>query len=108
VPVQGVSEGGKTMESQRGDGGSVDLDGTSLETLAPEPLLTRDYEVRPALVYERLRRQHGPVAPVDLLGVPAWLVLGYRESLQVLQDDEGWAGCRPTGRSGPPWRSTTS
>ncbi|MFF5370593.1 cytochrome P450 [Streptomyces sp. NPDC013187] len=78
------------MESQRGDGGSVDLDGTGLEALAPEPLLTRDYETRPALVYERLRQQHGPVAPVDLLGVPAWLVLGYRESLQVLQDDDGW------------------
>jgi cytochrome P450 len=61
-----------------------------LEALAPEPLLTRDYETRPALVYERLRQRHGPVAPVDLLGVPAWLVLGYRESLQVLQDDAAW------------------
>ncbi|MBB5809391.1 cytochrome P450 [Streptomyces collinus] len=97
------------MESQRGDGGSVDLDGTSLETLAPEPLLTRDYEVRPALVYERLRQQHGPVAPVDLLGVPAWLVLGYRESLQVLQDDEGWPKglenwrARTEGRVPPDW-----
>ncbi|MEU9571830.1 cytochrome P450 [Streptomyces massasporeus] len=78
------------MESQRGHGGPVDLDGTSLEDLALEPLLTRDYETRPALVYERLRQRHGPVAPVDLLGVPAWLVLGYRESLQVLQDDDGW------------------
>ncbi|NNN36031.1 cytochrome P450 [Streptomyces sp. S3(2020)] len=64
--------------------------GARLEDLAPEPLLTRDYETRPALVYERLRERHGPVAPVDLLGVPAWLVLGYRESLQVLQDDAGW------------------
>jgi len=65
-------------------------DDTRLEDLAPEPLLTRDYEIRPALVYERLRDRHGPVAPVDLLGVPAWLVLGYRESLQVLQDDDAW------------------
>ncbi|GAA2312445.1 cytochrome P450 [Streptomyces hawaiiensis] len=89
------------MESQRGDGGSVDLDGPGLETLAPEPLLTRDYETRPALVYERLRQQHGPVAPVDLLGVPAWLVLGYRESLQVLQDDDGW----PKGLEN--WRART-
>ncbi|MFD8231492.1 cytochrome P450 [Streptomyces sp. NPDC059696] len=89
------------MESQRGDGGSVDLDGTSLESLRPEPLLTRDYETRPALVYERLRQQHGPVAPVDLLGVPAWLVLGYRESLQVLQDDDGW----PKGLEN--WRART-
>jgi cytochrome P450 len=78
------------MESQWGDGGSVDLDDTRLEAMTPEPLLTRDYETRPSLVYERLRQRHGPVAPVDLLGVPAWLVLGYRESLQVLQDDDGW------------------
>ncbi|MFB7927803.1 cytochrome P450 [Streptomyces sp. NPDC056039] len=78
------------MESQRGDGGSVDLDDTRLEALSPEPLLTRDYETRPSLVYERLRHEHGPVAPVDLLGVPAWLVLGYRESLQVLQDNDGF------------------
>ncbi|GCB51813.1 hypothetical protein SNL152K_9169 [Streptomyces sp. NL15-2K] len=73
-----------------GDGGSVDLDDTRLEAMTPEPLLTRDYETRPSLVYERLRQRHGPVAPVDLLGVPAWLVLGYREALQVLQDDDGW------------------
>lgn len=78
------------MESQVDDGGSVDLDGARLETMSLEPLLTRDYETRPSLVYERLRQRHGPVAPVDLLGVPAWLVLGYRESLEVLQDDAAW------------------
>ncbi|MGW6791029.1 cytochrome P450 [Streptomyces chartreusis] len=78
------------MESQLGEGASAGVEGTRLEELAPEPLLTRDYETRPSLVYERLRQQHGPVAPVDLLGVPAWLVLGYREALQVLQDDGGW------------------
>ncbi|MFI5967106.1 cytochrome P450 [Streptomyces asoensis] len=78
------------MESQVGDGRSVDLDGERLEELAPQPLLTRDYETRPSLVYERLRQRHGAVAPVDLLGVPAWLVLGYRESLEVLQNDAGW------------------
>jgi cytochrome P450 len=76
-------------------------DGARLEDLAPEPLLTRDYETRPALVYERLRERHGPVAPVDLLGVPAWIVLGYRESLQVLQDDAGW----PKGLEN--WRART-
>lgn len=70
--------------------GPPEPDGTPLEDLAPRPLLTRDYETRPELVYERLRDRHGPVAPVDLLGVPAWLVLGYRESLEVLQDDAAW------------------
>ncbi|MFJ7071435.1 cytochrome P450 [Streptomyces sp. NPDC098781] len=89
------------MESQVGEGGSVGVDGTRLEEMTPQPLLTRDYEARPSLVYERLRQQHGPVAPVDLLGVPAWLVLGYRESLRVLQDDEGW----PKGLEN--WRART-
>ncbi|GGS13481.1 cytochrome P450 [Streptomyces humidus] len=89
------------MESQVGDGRSVDLEGARLETLTLEPLLTRDYETRPALVYERLRQRHGPVAPVDLLGVPAWLVLGYREALDVLQDDAGW----PKGLEN--WRART-
>ena len=82
------------MGSQLDDGRSADRgetrDDTPLEAMSPEPLLTRDYETRPALVYERLRQRHGPVAPVDLLGSPAWLVLGYREALQVLQDDDNW------------------
>ncbi|MFG1668248.1 cytochrome P450 [Streptomyces sp. Y7] len=89
------------MESQWGEGASVGVDSTRLEELTPEPLLTRDYETRPSLVYERLRQQHGPVAPVDLLGVPAWLVLGYREALQILQDDRGW----PKGLEN--WRART-
>lgn len=63
------------METHVGDGGSTNLDDRQLEALAPKPLLTRDYETRPALVHERLRRRSGAVAPVDLLGVPAWLVL---------------------------------
>ena len=78
------------MESHLVDRGGAASSEARLEDLAPEPLLTRDYETRPALVYERLRERHGPVAPVDLLGVPAWLVLGYRESLAVLQDDAAW------------------
>ncbi|MFG2498903.1 cytochrome P450 [Streptomyces sp. NPDC048441] len=37
--------------------------------------------------YERLRKQHGTVAPVLLEGdVPAWLVLGYRENRRVLEN----------------------
>lgn len=89
------------MESHLVDGGSTELGGARLEDLDPQPLLTRDYETRPALVYERLRERHGPVAPVDLLGVPAWLVLGYREALQVLQDDQAW----PKGLEN--WRART-
>nr|WP_240796633.1 cytochrome P450 [Streptomyces sp. RFCAC02] len=53
----------------------------------------------PAGLYERLRREHGPVAPVLLEGdVPAWLVLGYDEILDVTRnprrfsrDGRNWA-----------------
>lgn len=38
-------------------------------------------------IYDRLRKEHGPVAPVLLEGdVPAWLVLGYRENRRVLDN----------------------
>ncbi|MFD9074448.1 cytochrome P450 [Streptomyces lasiicapitis] len=41
----------------------------------------------PQGIYERLREQHGPVAPVLLEGdVHAWLVLGYRENRHVLEN----------------------
>lgn len=40
----------------------------------------------PARLYEQLREQYGPVAPVLLHGdLPAWLVLGYRENLDVMR-----------------------
>ncbi|QIJ66143.1 cytochrome P450 [Streptomyces sp. JB150] len=43
----------------------------------------------PVGIYERLREEHGPVAPVLLEGdVPAWLVLGYRDNRRVL--DTPW------------------
>ncbi len=39
----------------------------------------------PRGIYERLREEHGSVAPVLLEGdVPAWLVLGYRDNRRVL------------------------
>ncbi|MER5179264.1 cytochrome [Streptomyces sp. NPDC002896] len=74
-----------------GSGGSGSrFGGPPLESLPVEPLLTRDFEARPDAVYDRLRRLHGPVAPVGLLGVPAWLVLGYGEALEVLQNERLW------------------
>ncbi|HEY8481060.1 MAG TPA: cytochrome [Spirillospora sp.] len=60
-----------------------------LEALAVQPLVNRDYESRPALFYERLRAEYGPVAPVDVLGVPAWLVIGYAQTLEILRDPRG-------------------
>ncbi|MER6994958.1 cytochrome P450 [Streptomyces sp. NPDC000410] len=41
-------------------------------------------EADPRALYESLRKEHGAVAPVLLHGdLPAWLVLGYREILEV-------------------------
>lgn len=60
-----------------------------LAELARQPLLNRDYESRPTVFYERLRAEYGPVAPVDVLGVPVWMVLGYSQVLDVLRDARG-------------------
>lgn len=51
-------------------------------------------------LYERLRAEHGAVAPVLLEGdVPAWLVLGYQEILQVVRNP------RRFSRDGRNWRA---
>lgn len=56
------------------------------------PSIARD----PAVLYEELRRLHGPVAPILLDGdVPAWFVLGYRELHHVTSRPEWFArDCR--------------
>lgn len=44
------------------------------------PLYGPRFQTDPAGLYQELRETHGPVAPVELYGgVPAWLVIGYRE-----------------------------
>ncbi|MGW5347019.1 cytochrome P450 [Streptomyces sp. HUAS TT3] len=41
-------------------------------------------EADPSALYEKLRAEYGPVAPVLVQGdLPAWLVLGHRENLDV-------------------------
>ncbi|GAA4957774.1 cytochrome P450 [Yinghuangia aomiensis] len=45
-----------------------------------------EHRTDPMGVYEQLREKHGPVAPVLVEGdLPAWLVLGYRENLEVVR-----------------------
>ncbi|MFD0443855.1 hypothetical protein ACFQ10_17515 [Streptomyces indonesiensis] len=54
---------------------------------SPALLYGERYLRNPAESYERMRRDHGQVAPVLLESdVPAWLVLGYREIRQVVTD----------------------
>ncbi|GAA2258497.1 MULTISPECIES: cytochrome P450 [Kitasatospora] len=44
------------------------------------PLYGPRFQTDPGQLYQELRETHGPVAPVELAGgVPAWLVIGYRE-----------------------------
>ncbi|MGS2590090.1 cytochrome P450 [Streptomyces hebeiensis] len=45
------------------------------------------FHSEPHRLYEEMRREHGAVAPIVLEGgIPAWLVLGYRELHQVTGD----------------------
>lgn len=60
-----------------------------------------DAATDPIGIYSRLRKQHGPVAPVLLEGdIPAWLVLGYRENRRVLDNPVSSAGIRGSGGTG--------
>ncbi|MGA5411857.1 cytochrome P450 [Streptomyces lavendulocolor] len=65
------------------------------------PLYGPEAEAQPYALYERLRAEHGAVAPVLLYGdVPAWLVLGHRENLEVMRssrfssDSRHWRAIR--------------
>ncbi|MFE9095321.1 cytochrome [Streptomyces sp. NPDC007264] len=62
----------------------------TLASLPVQPLLTSEFDADPGGVYARLRHMYGPVAPVGLMGVPVWLVLGYREVVEVLRNDSQW------------------
>ncbi|WDV54671.1 cytochrome [Streptomyces coeruleorubidus] len=76
------------MEAQ--PSAAVPADSPLLGSLPVEPLLTSEFDADPGAVYGRLRRLHGPVAPVGLMGVPVWLVLDYREVLEVLRNECQW------------------
>ncbi|UCM87499.1 cytochrome P450 [Streptomyces marincola] len=65
-------------------------------------LYGRAASAAPAALYERLRARHGAVAPVLLEGdVPGWLVLGYREVLEVTRDPHRFSR---DGRNWTEWR----
>ncbi|WP_327112541.1 cytochrome P450 [Streptomyces sp. NBC_01341] len=56
---------------------------------APVPLGGPGFDVEPQALYRSVRHSHGPVVPVELPGgLPAWLVVGYRELHQVTSDGE--------------------
>ncbi|MEC3918977.1 cytochrome P450 [Nocardia sp. CDC160] len=54
---------------------------------SPESMYTREFAEDPHAAYERWRREHGPLVPVELTpGVRATLVLGYATALRILND----------------------
>ncbi|MEU2039983.1 cytochrome P450 [Nocardia niwae] len=56
---------------------------------APVMLSGPRFHTDPHQLYHEMRREHGAVAAVELPGgVPAWLVIGYRELHQVTSDPE--------------------
>ncbi|WP_336621620.1 cytochrome P450 [Streptomyces sp. DH37] len=56
------------------------------------PLYGPEASADPMGLYERLRAEHGAIAPVLLEGgVPAWLLLGYDEILQVARNPRRFA-----------------
>ncbi|ROO85260.1 cytochrome P450 [Actinocorallia herbida] len=78
----GQSSDGSTA-SKKANGRSVR---GGLATAAAEPLMTADFADDLGPFLDGLRDRHGPVAPVGLYGVPVWIVLGYREVLEVLHN----------------------
>ncbi|MBF6138242.1 cytochrome P450 [Nocardia otitidiscaviarum] len=53
------------------------------------PLSGPRFHTDPFRLYAEMRREHGPVVAVELPGgIPAWLVIGYRELHQVTSDAE--------------------
>lgn len=63
--------------------------GCPVEKPAAVPLLSIGFHQNPSELYREIRREHGPVVAVELPGgIPAWMVIGYREMHQVLSDSE--------------------
>lgn len=66
--------------------GSVPPPGCPAHSMSPSGLVRLPEAEDPAKLYEQLREQYGPVAPVLLHGdLPAWLVLGYQENLDAMR-----------------------
>lgn len=60
------------------------------------PLLATTMCPEPQHVFQKLRDEYGPVAPVELEpGVNAWLVIGYHELLTVARQEQVFS-CDPT------------
>ncbi|MEQ4302693.1 cytochrome P450 [Plantactinospora sp. B6F1] len=60
------------------------------------PLVATTMCPEPRHVFQKLREEYGPVAPIELEpGINAWLVLGYHEVLTVARQEQTYS-CDPT------------
>ncbi|MFF0544150.1 cytochrome P450 [Nocardia thailandica] len=68
---------------------SPDVSACPVSGPGPVPLSGPRFHTDPFQLYREMRRSHGPVVAVELPGgIPAWLVIGYREVHQVTSDPE--------------------
>ncbi len=93
--AQGAQGAGPGAEPAR-SAGSAGASGPAAATEAgcpahagAVPLGGPRFHTDPRDLYREMRRDHGPVVPVELPGdIPAWLVIGYRELHQVTSDPD--------------------
>ncbi|WP_245669289.1 cytochrome P450 [Nocardia speluncae] len=61
----------------------IELDGPAV------PIYTPEFAADPHAAYREMRRTYGSLVPVEIQpGMPATLVIGYREALEILNDHE--------------------
>ncbi|MGK5450094.1 hypothetical protein [Streptomyces radiopugnans] len=72
--------------------GAVPPPGCPAHAADATPLYGPEASADPLGLYERMRAEHGAIAPVLLEGgVPAWLLLGYDETLQIARNPRRFA-----------------
>ncbi len=74
----------------------IELDGPAV------PIYTPEFAANPHAAYREMRRTHGSLVPVEIQpGMPATLVIGYREALEILNDHEHFSSDPRTWQAGP-------
>ncbi|MFF8727524.1 cytochrome P450 [Streptomyces sp. NPDC015171] len=68
-------------------GAETTSNGADTASPARTALYDAAFAAEPHAAYERMRREHGPLVPVDLApGVPATLVIGFHQARRILND----------------------
>lgn len=92
LPYGGPPRGGRPAGATGGTAPPPGCPAHAMEFDGATPLYGPEATNDPMGLYERLRAEHGAIAPVLLEGdVPAWLLLGYDEILQVARNPRRFA-----------------